>query len=190
MHACISFLENVYLGLLPIHWLGCLFALILSCKDRLYVLEINHMLVALFADNFSHSGGCLFLLFMVSFAEQKLFIRSYVFIFVFIFIILGRGSQKILLCRIAQGAQLVVLWWPRRVEQDDGVGGRSKREGLYVYIWLIHFIAQQKITQHYKAATPQWNKERRKPLCCELRIEQNQVPKGWGRLLTCSQQET
>ena len=171
MHACISFLENVYLGLLPIPWLVGWFVLILSCKDCLYVLEINHLWVVLFADTFFHSGSCLFLLFMVFFAEQRLFIRSYMFTFGFIFIILGRGSQKIFLCWIAQRDQLVALWWPRRVEQDDGVGGRSNREGLYAYLWLIHFITQQKVTQHCKAAKPQWNKERRKPLCCELWIE-------------------
>ena len=26
------------------------------------------------------------------------------------------------------------------------VGKRSKREGIYVYTWLIHFIVQQKLT--------------------------------------------
>ena len=38
----------------------------------LYVLEINPLSVASFAIIFSHSGGCLFILFMVSFAVQKL----------------------------------------------------------------------------------------------------------------------
>ena len=170
MHAYL-FWKNVYLGLLPIHWLVGWFVLILSRKDCLYVLEINHLWVVLFADTVSHSGSCLFLLFMVSFAEQRLFIRSYMFTFGFIFIIIGRGSQKIFLCWIARGDQLVALWWPRRVEQDDGVGGRSNREGLYVYLWLIHFMTQQKVTQHCKGAKPKWNKERRKPLCCELWIE-------------------
>jgi len=28
--------------------------------------------------------------------------------------------------------------------------GRSKREGIYVYIELIHFIIQQKLTQYCK----------------------------------------
>jgi len=32
------------------------------------------------------------------------------------------------------------------------VGGRLRREGTYVYIWLIHFVVQQKLTQHYKAS--------------------------------------
>ena len=63
-----------------------------------YILEINPLSVTLFANIFSHSVGCLFVLFMVSFAVQKFFslIRSDLFIFVFIFIILGGGSKKIL----------------------------------------------------------------------------------------------
>ena len=32
-----------------------------------------------------------------------------------------------------------------------GVGGSLKREGMYVYMWLIHFVVQQKLTQHHKA---------------------------------------
>ena len=36
---------------------------------------------------------------------------------------------------------------------DWGKEGRSQREGIYVYISLIHFIAQQKVTQHCKAIT-------------------------------------
>ena len=90
--------RNVYLGLLPIFGLGCLFFLILSCMSCLYILEINP-LVALFANIFPHSEGCLFVLFMVCFAVQKLlgFIRSHLFIFVFISISLGGGSKRILL---------------------------------------------------------------------------------------------
>ena len=51
----------------------------MSC---LYILEINPLLVASFANIFSHSKGCLFVLFMVSFAVQKLLslIRSHLFI--------------------------------------------------------------------------------------------------------------
>ena len=66
----------------------------MSC---LYILEINSLSVALFANIFSHSEGCLLVLFMVSFAVQKLLslIRSH--LFVFIFISLGGGSKKILL---------------------------------------------------------------------------------------------
>ena len=38
----------------------------------LYILEINPLSFALFANIFSHSEGCLFIFFMVSFAVQKL----------------------------------------------------------------------------------------------------------------------
>ena len=68
----------------------------MSC---LYILEINPLSIDSFANIFSHSEGCLFLLFVFSFALQKLwsFIRSHLFIFVFISITLGGGSKKILL---------------------------------------------------------------------------------------------
>ena len=71
-------------------WVICFF-LILSWS-YLYILEINSSLVALLANMFSHSVGCLFILFMVSFAVQKCLIRSCLFIFVFIFITLRGGS--------------------------------------------------------------------------------------------------
>ena len=32
-----------------------------------------------------------------------------------------------------------------------GVGGRFKREGTYIYLWLIYVVAWQKPTQHCKA---------------------------------------
>ena len=31
-----------------------------------------------------------------------------------------------------------------------GVGGSLKREGIYVYLWLIHTVVKQKSTQYYK----------------------------------------
>ena len=69
----------------------------MSC---LYILETNPLSVALFANIFSHSGCCLFFLFMVSFAVQKLLslIKSHWFIFVFISVTVGGGSKKIFLC--------------------------------------------------------------------------------------------
>ena len=47
---------------------------------------------------FSHSVGCLFVLFRVSFAVQKLLslMKSHLFIFVFIVSTLGGGSEKML----------------------------------------------------------------------------------------------
>ena len=72
---CMSSLEECLFSLLPTFWL-------------LYI--------------FSHSEGCLFVLFMASFAVQKLLslIRSHLFIFV-IFITLGSGSKKFY-CNLCQ----------------------------------------------------------------------------------------
>ena len=55
------------------HCFGWVVFLILSCMSCLYILEVNPLSVALFAIIFSHSEGCLFILFMVSFAVQKSF---------------------------------------------------------------------------------------------------------------------
>ena len=57
------------------------------------------MSVVSFAIIFSHSEGCLFALFIVSFAVQKLLslIRSHLFIFAFISIALEGVSYRILL---------------------------------------------------------------------------------------------
>ena len=63
-----------------------LFFLILCCMSCLYILEIKPLSAASFANIFSHSEGCLFVLFMVSFAVQELlsFIRSHLFLFPFL----------------------------------------------------------------------------------------------------------
>ena len=35
------------------------------------------------------------------------------------------------------------------------MGRQSEKEGMYVYVWLIHFAVWQKLTQHFKANTLQ-----------------------------------
>ena len=74
--------------------IGLFVFLVLSCMGCLYILEINSLSVVSFAVIFYHSEGCLFTLFVVSFAVQKLFslIRSHLFTFVFISITLGGES--------------------------------------------------------------------------------------------------
>ena len=59
-------------------------------------MEINPLSVDSFAKIFSHSVGCLFVLFRVSFAVQKLLslIKSHLFIFVFTVITVRGGSEK------------------------------------------------------------------------------------------------
>ena len=71
------------------HFLIRLFVfLIQSCMRQLYILEDIPLLAALFAKVFSHCVGCLFILFMISFAVQKILslIRSHLFLFLFYFI--------------------------------------------------------------------------------------------------------
>ena len=71
------------------HWVVGFFAL--SCISCLYILEIRPLSVASFETMFSHSIGCLFVFFLVSFAVQKLvsLMRSHGFIVALISIALG-----------------------------------------------------------------------------------------------------
>ena len=93
-----------------IYFLTGLFVfLILSSMSSLYILEINPFSIASFANIFSQSEGGLLVLFMVSFAVQKLLslIRSH--LFRFYFITLGSGSKKILLWFVSECFSCVFL---------------------------------------------------------------------------------
>ena len=79
-----SFLAHFLIGLFVF--------LVLSCMSYLYILEINSLSVVSFAIMFSHSEGCLFILFLVSFAVQKLLSLFRSHLFVFITITLGGKS--------------------------------------------------------------------------------------------------
>ena len=92
---CMFSLRNVYLGLLPMFWLGYLFCFL----TELYELFWKLIPCQIIYKYFLLLCGLSLLLFMVSFAVQKLLslIRSHLFIFVFISITLGDRSKMILL---------------------------------------------------------------------------------------------
>ena len=78
--------------------MSCLF-FDMELHELFVCFGINSSLVALFANNFFYSEGCLFALFMVFFAVQMLlsFIRCHLFILVFIFMTVRGRSREILL---------------------------------------------------------------------------------------------
>ena len=82
------------------HFLIGSFALmLLSFMCYLYILKTNCLSITSLANIFSQSVGCIFILFIVSLAVQKLLnlCWSHLFVFVFISIILEYGLKKILL---------------------------------------------------------------------------------------------
>ena len=77
----------------------CVCVCVLSCFSSLYILDINPLSLASFANIFSHFEDCLFILFMVSLAMQQLvsLIKSHLYIFAFISLALGDWCKKMLL---------------------------------------------------------------------------------------------
>ena len=110
-HFVILLWRNAYLDL-PIFPLGCLLLLLLSCLSCLYILEIKPLLVTTFANIFSHSVGCLCILFMISFAVQKLIslIRSHLFILIFISLALGDWSKKTVVWCTSEYVSPLLSW--------------------------------------------------------------------------------
>ena len=88
--------RNVCLRLLPIFLLDCLI-LLLSYMSSLYILEIKTLLVSSFANIFSQSDGCLFILLMVFFDMLKFVNLIKLHLFVIILIALGDWPKKTLI---------------------------------------------------------------------------------------------
>ena len=54
------------------------------------------------------------------------------------------------------------------LESAVGCGEESKRKWIYTPGQLIHFVVQQKLTQHCKATIPQFYKQNSKKINCEF----------------------
>ena len=66
------------------------------------------------------------------------------------------------ICSVTQGAQTLLC---DNLEGWGEVGERFKREGTYVYLWLIHADVWQKPTQCVKQLSFNKKKKKKKPEC-------------------------
>ena len=107
--------------------MGLFVFLTLNCMSYFDILETDLLLIASLAKIFSHSEHSLFILFMVSFALQKLLIMSHLFI-LFLFSLLQEVGQKKILLRFMSNISL-----PTFSSKSFIVSGLTFRS-------LIHFI--------------------------------------------------
>ena len=124
-------------------------------------MEINPLSVTSFAKIFPHSVGCLFILFKVSFAVQKLWslIRSHLFlfvffvntlpfrsnllIFVFTVITLRGGSEKMLLLFMSESV------WPMFSSKSFIVSGLIFRSLIHFEFIFVHSVRKCSISFFY-----------------------------------------
>ena len=98
---CISSLDNIYLGLLSIFQLCCLFFLLLSCMCCFYILELKSLSVVSFETIFFHSIVWFFFHFLNGFLcfEKAVWLGLFK---IFISISLSDWPKKIFACLVPE----------------------------------------------------------------------------------------
>ena len=118
-------------------WIGLFVFLILRCMSCLYILEINPLSVPSLANIFSHSIACLFILFIVSFAVQKLvsLIRSHLFF---------KLVQP--RCSLLQGLTRLQSTCQSELGSHLGLGVLFQ---VHMVVGRIHFLAAVELLTYY-----------------------------------------
>lgn len=140
--------RDVYFDLLPIFfsWYWAIWTVYIY-------LEINPLVLTSFANIFSHSIDCLYILLVVSFYMQNILIRSHLFIFNFVYINIEDKSKKVLLWFMLKS---VLPMFSSRRFTVSGLTFRSLIHVMFVFmhgVWecsnfiLLHVAIQ--FSQHY-----------------------------------------
>ena len=128
---CMSSLEKCLFRYF-VHFLNWI-SLILSCMNCLYILEINHLLVPSFANIFSHSVCCFFVLFNGFLCSAKSFKFNLVpFVYFWLYFHYSRRQIEKILLQLVSGSVL-----PKFSSRGFIVSGITFKS-LFCFIFVIH----------------------------------------------------